>query len=83
MREIELARGHEAKRIVDSPIWAEAWSQYEDKLISAWKNSAQQDEHARERLWMAYQVCQKVKSQIISVIVTGKLAQLQVEELQK
>ncbi len=79
--EAEVSRAHEADRIIRSPLWDEAWQIYEEKLLSAWRNSGAQDEKSREKIWMAYQVCQKVKNHITSVILTGKLAQRQVEEL--
>ncbi len=79
--EAELSRAHEADRLIRSPLWSEAWASYEEKLLAAWKNSGAQDAQSREKIWLAYQVCQKVKSHITSIVVTGKLAQKQVEEL--
>ena len=80
-REQEIARGHEADRILRSPIWEEAWASYEEKLLNAWKHSGSQDEQSREKIWVAYQVCQKVKNHVQSILTTGKLAMKQVEEL--
>ena len=81
--EQEISRGHEAERILRSPLWSEAWSAYEEKLMSAWRASAVKDSDQRETLWLAFQVCQKIKNHIESVMVTGKMASKQVEELNK
>jgi hypothetical protein len=79
----EIARGHEAERILRSPLWSEAWSSYEEKLMAAWRASGAKEQEQRETLWLAFQVCQKIKNHIESVMVTGRMASKQVEELNK
>jgi hypothetical protein len=79
----EVARGHEAERILRSPLWSEAWATYEEKLMAAWRASGAKESEQRETLWLAYQVCQKIKNHMESVMVTGKMASKQVEELNR
>ena len=81
--EQEISRGHEAERILRAPLWSEAWNAYEEKLMAAWRASGVKDSDQRETLWLAFQVCQKIKNHIESVMVTGKMASKQVEELNK
>ena len=51
--------------------------------MAAWRASGVKDSDQRETLWLAFQVCQKIKNHIESVMVTGKMASKQVEELNK
>lgn len=81
--EQEVSRGHEADRILRSPLWSEAWEEYEGKIMAAWRASSAKASQERETLWLAFQLCQKIKGHIESVMVTGKMAQKQVEELNK
>ena len=81
--EEEVSRGHEAERILRSPLWAESWAEYEAKLMAAWRATSAKASQERETLWLAFQLCQKIKGHIESVMVTGKMASKQVEELNK
>jgi len=51
--------------------------------MAAWRASGSKEQEQRETLWLAFQVCQKIKNHIESVMVTGKMASKQVEELNK
>lgn len=79
--EQEVIRGHEAERIMRSPLWDEAWSIYENRLTSAWAQSGTEQTDQRERIWLALQIAKKVRNHIESIMKTGQLAQKQVEGL--
>lgn len=79
--EQEVIRGHEAERIMRSPLWDEAWSVYENRLTSAWAQSGTDQTDQRERIWLALQIARKVRNHIESIMKTGQLAQKQVEGL--
>lgn len=80
-REEEINRGHEAERIIRSPIYQEAFESYRQMLLTAWTNSGAKDGDNRERLWLAYQIAGKVQHAIERVMTTGKMAQKQVEDM--
>lgn len=79
--EQEVIRGHEAERIMRSPLWDEAWALYENRLTSAWAQSGTVETDQRERIWLALQIAKKVRNHIESIMKTGQLAQKQVEGL--
>lgn len=79
--EEEVIRGHEAERIMRSPLWDEAWFIYENRLTSAWSQSGTDQTDQRERIWLALQIARKVRNHIESIMKTGQLAQKQVEGL--
>ena len=80
-RQEEIRRGHEAKRITEDPLFAEAFDTYQNALITAWKNSGAHSADGRERLWLALQIAGKVRSHFERLITTGRMAQKQIEEL--
>jgi hypothetical protein len=79
--EQEVIRGHEAERIMRSPLWNEAWAVYEERLTSSWAQSGTDQTDQRERIWLALQIARKVKNHLESIMKTGQLAQKQVEGL--
>jgi hypothetical protein len=79
--EQEVIRGHEAERIIRSPLWSEAWVVYEERLTNSWAQSGTGHTDQRERIWLALQIARKVKSHLESIMKTGQLAQKQVEGL--
>jgi len=80
-REKEISQGHEAERILRSPIYQEAFEMYRQSLLTAWASSGVKDGENRERLWLAYQIAGKVQQHIERVMTTGKMAQKQVEDM--
>lgn len=80
-KDAEIRRGHEAERIVASPIWQEAFDLYQQRLLNAWENTGVGKADDRERIWQAYQITKKVRVHLESIITTGRMAQRQVEEL--
>lgn len=79
--EQEVARGHEAERIMRSPVWEDSWKVFDDRLVSAWSQSKPEDADNRERIWVALQISRKIRKHIESIMKTGHMAQKQVEEL--
>lgn len=77
----EVERGREAERIIRNPLWDEAFRTYQDRLLSAWKSSSAKECENRERLWLAYQLSEKVRTHLESVFRTGQMASIQIEDL--
>lgn len=79
--EQERVRGEQAKQIIDSPLWSEAWEAYEKAVIAKWRNSPEIGTEARESLWLSLRIAEKAKRHIESVMATGVMAAEQLENL--
>ena len=84
MTDQQLAqRGEEAQRLIGNELLNEAFLALEQEYTQAWKQTKASDEVAREKLWMAINQLSKVKSQLHSVIQTGKVAKNALEKAQQ
>jgi hypothetical protein len=75
--EEEQRRGHEAKRILDSPLWAEAYESLAKRLNTDMLNGDDDTTlEAKRRLLALYDV----RKQLETVLRTGALAEMQLQE---
>ena len=77
--EEEVARGNDARRILEHPLWQEAFDTYEARLLAGWSSSGVHDVDAREKIWLALQTVKIIKHDLESIMTTGKMATLQME----
>jgi len=77
----EMARSSNAKRVLEEPLIAESFDTLELEYFNAWKASSPDDKDARERLWMAAMIIGKVRSNLQSIINSGKIAQAEVDKI--
>ena len=71
--------GSRAREILDNEQFSAAFDAIENELVETWKQSPQRDAEGREKLFLYISLLGKVKSQLVSTIETGKLAQLELE----
>lgn len=76
-----IARGSQAKALLESELLAECFNELDRSYIQAWRITPARDTDARERLWQAVNVLGKVRGHLGRVAADGKLAQRQVDEL--
>lgn len=76
----ETERGNRAKRILEDDLWLEAWATIEMEFLSAWRNSPARDEEGREAIWKMLKVAERVRSQLESHMMTGRLAEKELEK---
>lgn len=76
----EVRRGEDARRIIESPIWLEAWETYRTRLLLQIESadSAEQElvMHCKRLLTAA----RAARAHLEAVLVDGKVAQKQIEE---
>lgn len=75
----EVERGHQARAIIDHPLWVESWDIWEAAIRQAWEDSSASDSLERETLFFALQAGRKARASIETVLETGKLATSQME----
>ena len=81
--EAEILRGRQAAELLEHPLLVEAFAALEKEVLDAWKASPARDAEGREKLWLMLHLSQKVKGHLETVVVTGKMGQIRLDELNK
>jgi len=76
----ELRRADEAKRLLDNPLFKEAFKTIREELIKHLLNTRVAEELERDRLYITIKALDLVEQHIQSVLETGKLAEREQEE---
>ena len=78
----ERDRGHRAQQIIDNPLWAETQEKIRNELTTAWRESAPTQGEDRETMYFMLIAAEQVFAEIESVLMTGKMAAKQIEEIE-
>ena len=76
----ELRRADDAKRLLDNPLFKEAFITIREELIKHLLNTRVAEELERDRLYITIKALDLVEQHIQSVLETGKLAEKEQEE---
>ena len=76
----ELRRADEAKRLLDNPLFKEAFSSIREELIKHLLNTRVAEEMERDRLYITIKALDLVHQHVQSVLETGRLAEKEQEE---
>jgi len=76
----ELRRADDAKRLLDNPLFKEAFTTIREELIKHLLNTRVAEELERDRLYITIKALDLVQQHIQSVFETGKLAEKEQEE---
>jgi hypothetical protein len=79
----ELSRSEKARLGLSNPIFVEAIENLKKLYSQSLLNTGVNEQDAREKLWLAFQIVQKVEQHFIEIMETGKLAQKQLEDFRK
>ena len=74
--------GNRAKEVLENEAFISAFEAIEQEVTDEWKTSPARDAEGREKLWTYLMLLQKVKTQIVSTLETGKLAELELRHQQ-
>lgn len=80
MRNEEIVRGEEAKRIIEHPIFKESVQKVRDGIISAMERSPMGDTHTHNKLCITLQLLKSLEKHLEDVITTGRMAEIQTSE---
>ena len=79
----EITQSNKAKQLFENPLVKDAFNNlrklYQDSLF----NTGVNEEETREKLWLAYNIVNKVEQHFMEMIDTGKLAKKQLEDFRK
>ena len=79
----EHTRGQRAKEILEDELFTESLQTLKDSYSNAIFQTGPNDELARTKIYLAYQILGKFENHFRSVMETGILAAKQLEELRK
>ena len=69
-------RERRAQLLVDDELLNEAFDALKEDLMSRWSNSGSTDLEARESIWLAMRLLDRIRSHLTSIIETGHMAKI-------
>jgi hypothetical protein len=76
----EIGRGQQAAELLEHPLLVEAFEMMRSQYLSAWESSPARDAQGREELWRLLKSLSAVEGHLKTVVETGKMARLQMEQ---
>ena len=69
-------RERRARSLIDDPLLNEAFDVLKEDLMNRWAYSGSTDLEARESIWLAIRLLDKIDSHIKSIVETGHMAKM-------
>jgi len=76
-----VQRGQQAKRLLNDPLLKEGFEYLFEEYKKEIFNTSYNDHEQRQVLWMAYNLLDKIKGHLVTVMETGNLAASELENL--
>jgi hypothetical protein len=77
----EMSRGEAARRIIEDPLFDEAFQTIERECFEAWKGSGWKDADRREALYRQLKALGEVRTRLTAVMEGGKVARSLAQKL--
>ena len=77
----EVNKAHRAKTLLEDPLFAEAFEILKTEYKNAMLATSHNEDQQRKALWQAYHITDKVEQHFKTVVETGKLATVQLNQL--
>ncbi len=65
-----------AKDLLNNPIFNEAFDVLKKDLLNRWDSSGSPEVEARESIWLAMRLLDRVHNHITSIVETGRMADI-------
>ena len=69
-------REEHANRILTDPLYQEAFDKLKEDLMNRWEHSGSTELEARESIWLAMRLLDRIHSHLKSIIETGHMAKM-------
>ena len=69
-------RERRAKALMNDPLFIESFDELKKELLGQWEHSGSTDIDARESIWLAIRLLDRIHSHIQSIIETGHMAEV-------
>ena len=76
----EVSQSNKAKTLLEDPLLQESFDKLKNLYTTSLLNTGANEVDTREKLWLAYNVVNKVEQNLLEMIDTGKLASKQLED---
>ena len=79
----KIAKGDQAKRLLEDPTLQQAFQDVEDAIINSWKESSQEDETGHKYLKQALHLLSSVRANLERAVEDGTLEKFRIEQEEK
>ena len=69
-------REEKANRILTDPLYQEAFDILKEDLMNRWQHSGSTELEARESIWLAMRLLERIQGHLKSIIETGHMAEM-------
>ena len=69
-------RERRAQSLINDPLLNEAFDVLKEDLMNRWNHSGSTDLQARESIWLAMRLLDRIHGHINSIVVTGHMAKI-------
>ena len=69
-------RERRAQTLIDDELLKESFDVLKEDLMNRWSNSGSTDLEARESIWLAMRLLDRIRSHLMSIIDTGHMAKM-------
>ena len=69
-------REEKAKRILQDPLFVEAFDVLRKDLMDRWEHSGSSELEARESIWLAMRLLDRIHGHLQSIVETGHMAKM-------
>ena len=69
-------REEHAKRLLNDELLQEAFDTLREELMNRWSHSGSTDLEARESIWLAIRLLEKIDGHLKSIVETGHMAKV-------
>ena len=76
----EITQSNKAKEILDNTLFQESFEKLKNLYSTSLLNTGSNEGEKKKKLWLAYQVLNKVEQHFKEILETGKLASKQMED---
>ena len=67
-------RAQHAKRILEDPVFVEAYDLLRDEILTTWEHSGAHDQTERETAWLALKILSRFRVHFESLVTTGEMS---------
>ena len=71
-----VRREAEATLLLKNDLFVESFTVLKEDLMNRWSNSGSTDLEARESIWLAMRLLDRIRSHLMSIIDTGHMAKM-------
>ena len=72
----DLQREEHARRLLNDVLLKEAFDTLKEDLMNRWSHSGTTDSEARESIWLAIRLLERIENHIKSIVETGHMAKV-------